>query len=669
MTKINSTVLSTIILYIDSVTTLRTFIKISRHTLKSISVLQNNPIHILRYIPFLFEYSSNIKTLSGSIIQLQKYLIGDDLKKFECIDCSHILINPKLIRSNFINKIVSLKILSCDILQILDFANLSKLVIVSTCDLGFESTFLKNLLKLKTLLKLQTVVLYMKSASQNFLKQIEKWCQTHQNIFVGIGVLQEVRFDKPDTQNFQIVSFDIKNEISLNFETKKENENIQKITRKIEQLDNLEFGELLFEMSKNENKKLRLEITKNLVEEFNFSTTCFDCLELQVMNGKHLKFSSNSKIHNLSIETKKCLIDLKTIFLNKNIVILKINGEVLLDKTEKSELFFKAPKHILAMSSNIKNSQRVYYDFSNNFSCLTQLELISLNDTFDLKDFENLEEIKIECLAKTKCHINLPHKYKTHLFHCSPFRDEIMNYRRALFVKSLKAKITFERLEEFSDIQIEGNIEELNLEKCKECVILKVLSNAKLTQIVPYTFDYTLWVNKVFKGTVFGYGKSKVLMTKELVLTGNIIVVNEIAHSNTTRLEEQSVIYYNVGKYSHIKIDSKYINKITGISFGEKNFDCTVQKSERVKKEVEVNQNVVIGKDVGVVSKRDEKSVFVCQKQKNENKVGGKGGVKGFGISSNTKKGLYKTSEDEYEEDDMEYEEEDLKEEEKKYLI
>ncbi|ELP85479.1 hypothetical protein EIN_039730, partial [Entamoeba invadens IP1] len=508
------------------------------------------------------------------------------------------------------------------------------------------------------------IVIYTKTITQKFLDDISTFCLDHYNISVGIGITSGLAVTDKNISNLKIVPHDPDFVKRSEIASKKcETVNV-KIIKKVDTLNDIKFKEIVDEMKIKHSKILQLEVINNAIQEFDFSDVVCKELELKVKSGNIIKVSNKTNIYKMMVETKNGVIDLKNICMNKYIKILKIDGEVLLDKTAKSELFFKPPKHFFELSLNITNPQNVFFDFSNNYGLLQKVSLTSKNEFYDFGYFEHLEEINVTCLAPNECLIKLPHRHKDILDYYRSSPEKVKSYRKALFVKSLVAKIKFERLENYSEIHIEGNIDELNLEECQECTVLIINSTANETKIVPYYLDYNMAVNKVLRKK-YPYGdnhKLKIFGMQELVIQGNVYV-----H------EKKYLPLVYVGIDSKVKIDSPFITQIVGFSLEDlyKESYFREKNASEIINEVKIVGNVMFGDTLGVVEQFGEKTVLIYKNGLDQKIKNIKPNVEGKTKKKVMKfdRDLNEYDEENYEEEDFYENEEELGDKEKQFLL
>ncbi|ELP88613.1 hypothetical protein EIN_459840 [Entamoeba invadens IP1] len=605
MVKLEPIYLANVVLYLDSTTTFRNFTKISKQTIIAISMLHINPLKVLRYIPFLLHYIPNLETYEGNLMEAQNEITKDLFDQISWIDGSKFLFQMHFLKEEFAWKISALKINPSDLTNLCQLRQIRKVVFQGTIDFGQ----LEKIIEKYKLMTLKNVIVYLEDITELYLEKCIEFCAKNKEIFVGIAAkrsaISKEAFERKVVRNLKCVLFDFDKKIEIYNSpvliSKPEN-----IKLKYDVLDSNVLAQIENETKNKNIETLHVDVALNSMDNISLFDIKAKRFELSVTSGKSLKFTNCKSPSDICVTTINCPINLNSLLSIKSLERVEVKGNYVLEKTTKEHFLVQFPHPLKSFVFHTKFPPNTNLDYSNSFKTLQKIELITPKEEIDLCNCCELKEIGITSISKTKCVLTLPYtKYTTPIYR---YKHEWLygSFKKTLFFKSETAKLEVTNVGFFTEIDIEGNIDKLDMRECANCQKLRLLSTAKETVVMPptcYNYRSLFICSDNYPYILFNNRLNYIYVAKNLEICGNVkfnckIGVEEIA--------------FCVDEDTNLLIDSVFIEQITLLGLRRrriterytKNVETNKQLSDEVFEVAKNNTNIRIGKYKTAITKK-----------------------------------------------------------------
>ncbi|ELP89895.1 hypothetical protein EIN_472530 [Entamoeba invadens IP1] len=574
--------LANIVLYLDSTTTFRNFLNVSEKCRLAVSMLHINPPRVLRYIPFLRKYIPNLETYEGNINEAQNEITKEMVDQITWIDGSQSLVSIRTIHENFKWKIFGVKILGdclCDLYQL---HNVRKVVVVDS----FIPTDLLNIVDNPNLQCITKMIFYnnqLTCQQKDALEQCAEKCR--QIMFKVITNTDKNNYNIPTrSHNLEVVDY----KLFIKTKDEKIEQNKSDISKQsVGVLDEISMKDVIYKYRDLKVSKLKLSIEENTLEHINFKGTGFQNIELILNTGLPIKFIEEKFTKSLSVTSKHVEIDTENVNL-PNIKNLKVEGNIILKKTDKKEYFFRPNSKLIDFEFITENKQNIFFDFCNCFESLKTISISCGSHKFDFQNFKWLESIKVVCYSTLKCEVILPKKYYNTVFTRSGnWVSFDSRYSRRLSVESIYAPIELENFEHFTEVTLKGKVNRVDLNKCAICRKLRILSTQKAenkTIVCAPKSD-----NNYFEQNTFLASKPYLYVTNKKIVAAEVLEI-----SGNVDFEDIENTIFCVVDNTEFSILSPFINKITvfGGRKNKQNWDTTYYDNSQIKEIIESNKDV-----------------------------------------------------------------------------
>ncbi|ELP84192.1 hypothetical protein EIN_258460 [Entamoeba invadens IP1] len=371
--------------------------------------------------------------------------------------------------------------------------------------------------------------------------------------------------------------------------------NFENVSLKYDTLDSAVMNEIVEETTNRNIQTLHIEVAHNNMDKISLSCIKAKRIELFVTRGKTLKFTKCETLSDIYVNTKMCAVDLKTLLDIQSLERIEIKGNCILEKTTKEHYEVHMPEHYKSVVFHTKFALNTLFDYSQCYKTLQKIKMNTSDAEIDLFKFGELLDIDIESTSPTHCTLTLPNiNRRPTTFNT---KDYSRPYKATLVFKSKSAKLCVYNLRNLTEIDIEGDIDELDLSDCTLCEKLRVVSSAKETLITPQSF-YQLYQL---------FDKTRSLASLYYNPICYSFILREIAFKGNVNIKHNQLYFrvvFCVDVDTNIDIDSKYINQISifgvrRLNFGDVNVQDKTVMEKQTKETLEIatkNRNIKIGK-------------------------------------------------------------------------
>ena len=310
--KIEPFYLSTVITYINSMSTFENFRKVSKNCSEAVMMLHTNPHLIFRYIPYLLKTFPNINTLYGNINEISDEITEDQCEKIEYIDSSRFLIGTRVKESLF-EKITGLRV---DFSYYQNFKeNLNKMnnlrtLITENIPPKNIDEFLQN-----EHLRLHKLTCYVYEIKEDYF---DKFVKDLAGVDIEVYFMSDKKINVIDSKNVHFVHNVYLERVIVGKEQNEYEQTLYKCTR----------SDIDFVLNSTTLTDVKLHIRCNECNYMNFENTHIDNLDIEIDKGVEVKIVLPREIKNLTITSNITIVNFVNLKECKCISNMNIKGKM-----------------------------------------------------------------------------------------------------------------------------------------------------------------------------------------------------------------------------------------------------------------------------------------------------------------------------------------------------